>query len=85
VGDSYNIHVHKAQPVGEQRVLSLVIYVQAALPAIRGAGELMQDDANRIVEALRTTLPQGTLDHILARLCAVKASELRVRQKDIGR
>lgn len=84
--ESAETRVFKAQSVGKP-IPNLTIVATDHFPAgtlqeARDASATMGRDAFRIAEALHRSLPQGTLDLLLAELVRRHASQLVVRLLD---
>lgn len=75
------ISVWKASGIEEDEIESVTLIVNNEVPSFNGYSDyesiyrdVFDSDAATIVDFLVTTLPQGTVDRVLARLCAKKAS-----------
>ena len=76
------IKVHKAQKIGSDDVPDLALTATESLSSTHRVKELNAEfdrDARIVVDALLESLPGGTIDRIVARLCRFKASSLVVR------
>jgi hypothetical protein len=77
-------HVHVATDVRDQPVLGMQLLAVAPTPKVttenyvRVLTDVYERDAATIVGALFEHLPGGTVDRVLALLCARKASLLKV-------
>lgn len=79
--------VYKAQAIGSQKTIpDLLLSATKPVPETRNLEEgqaLLLNDAKLIVEALKASLPGGTLDRVTALLLLDKSSSLVVREQDI--
>ena len=72
-----NILIHKAGSVGGLPVESKSISISKEMPdfqSLKDTEHIFDSDAEAIVKALCESLPQGTVDRVLAKLMAKKAS-----------
>jgi len=76
------IHIHKAQPVGDNQVIeNLLINIEVSVPdseTIEEGDELMENDATELVEALYNVLPGGTFDRVLIKMLQHRTTHLHV-------
>ena len=75
------VAVHKAQPIGNSFVPNLDLRATEHFPdlsTLAAAAALHASNAERIFDALRASLPGGTLDALLRRLLEHRASQLVV-------
>lgn len=80
------VQVHKASPLrlADKRE-SVSLEIHKHIPTDLGSKELTalyDADAQRIVDALWSTLPGGTIDRLIARLLMRAASQLQVSRGD---
>ena len=78
------IDIHCASPIGEEDPPQLLMEADIPIPTgdtLEVIRDIMDSDAEKVVDALCSTLPQGTTDRILAQLMQRKASVLIGAQK----
>lgn len=76
------VNIYKAQAIGDQRIESVTITIDATLPQsddryrdwLKVATRLFDEEAAKIVDALHS-LPGGTLDRVLVKLLTEKVSQ----------
>jgi hypothetical protein len=84
--DRLDWNVHRAQAIGGRHVPDLWLTSDRELPGNINTGEAdsrMRADAQMIENALFRSLPQGTIDHLTARMLQRAASHLTVREEDL--
>jgi hypothetical protein len=70
------VHVHMAEPLGSVSVDPKAIAIDTVLPN-DGVAQLYEEDAERVTEALFSTLPQATLDWLVAKMLSRRAGIYR--------
>lgn len=72
---------YKAQGIGDQQIDSAVIVLDVEMPRYESIAESVQTfeaDASALAKVLCETLPGGTLDRLIGKLLAKKATSLVV-------
>lgn len=78
--------VYKAQALQGQTIPDMILSATKPVPetkTLEESADVLLADAQKIVEALKGSLPGGTLDRVAALLLLDKASGLVVREQDI--
>ena len=74
-------YIYKAQGVGDQKVTSVMIVIDAEMPQFDHASVAERSfnvQADRLADALCSALPGGTLDRLISKLLIRKATSLVV-------
>lgn len=80
------IQIYKAQRTGDQPVMNVSIQIEQTIPEfgsghkmpMNAAAKLYDEQAQALFDALANSLPGGTLDRLLGKMLAYKASHFRV-------
>jgi len=79
------VSVHKASPIGKQQIENASILIAGNIEhempkdaELSAAGRVFDAEAEQIFIALRDSLPGGTMDRLVGKLLAYKASHFYV-------